>query len=119
MRVYLITATNISMKQKFHYATITEAIAKLKEQGFNVDFNLSENRLNAGENAYTADELEIVDIYRYEGASDPGDEAVVYALASVNGIKGILVTGYGASSDAASDELLKALHYKYQQRLQE
>jgi hypothetical protein len=37
-------------------------------------------------------------VHRYEGESDPGDEAVVYAIESKKGIKGILVSGFGASS---------------------
>jgi hypothetical protein len=103
------------MKQKFHYATITEAIEQLRKQGFTLDFNLKENQLKVGEQEHPADEFEIVDLYRYEGASDPGDEATVYALASPGGIKGVLVTGYAAASqDEAAIETLKRLHYKYQ-----
>lgn len=103
------------MDQKFHYATVTEAIAQLKKQGFTLDFNLEKNYFKVGELQYTPDEFEIVDLYRYEGASDPGDEATVYALASKSGAKGILVTGFGASADEDAAEVLKHLHYKYQQ----
>jgi hypothetical protein len=104
------------MKQKFHYATISEAIEQLKAQGFTLDFNLTQNSLKVGEQEYTADEFEIVDLYRYEGPSDPADEATVYALANKAGIKGILVTGFGATADDdAATEVLKHLHYKYQQ----
>jgi hypothetical protein len=106
------------MNQKFHYATITEAIEQLKKQGYTLDFNLEKNRLKVGEHEYTADEFEIVDLYRYEGQSDPADEATVYALANKSGIKGILVSGYGASANEASTETLKQLHYKYQQSQQ-
>jgi len=101
------------MKQQFHYATVSEAIDQLRKQGYTLDLNLKENHITAGEQAYTADEFEIVDLYRYEGPSDPADEATVYALASVSGLKGILVSGYGISTDEASTETLKQLHYKY------
>lgn len=116
--LYIIIQKPSAMKQKFHYATVTEAIAKLKEQGFTLDFNLAENQFKAGEQNYPADEFEIVDLYRYEGPSDPADESIVYALASPSGIKGILVTGYGASTDESSVETLKQLHYKYHQSQQ-
>lgn len=106
------------MEQQFHYATVTEAISELKKQGFTLDFNLKETRLTCGQHGYPADEFEIVDLYRYEGASDPADEATVYALASASGVKGILVSGYGISTDDASTETLKQLHYKYQQTKQ-
>jgi len=104
------------MEQKFHYATVTDAIEQLRKQGFTCDFNLHKNRFKVDEKEYTADEFEIVDVYRYEGASDPGDEATVYALASPSGVKGILVSGYGVSADEESEETLKRLHYKYKQK---
>jgi hypothetical protein len=100
------------MSEEFRYATITEAISQLRKEGFATDFNLKENRLIVGEMEFTADELEIVEMYRYEGDSDPADEAAVYAIASKSGLKGILVTGYGTSDDPALAEILKKLHYK-------
>ena len=104
------------MKQKFHYDTITDAIAELRKQGFTSDFNLEGSNFKADGQLYAVDDFEIVDLYRYEGQSDPGDEATVYALASASGIKGVLVTGYGATSpDDDAAEVLKHLHYKYQQ----
>jgi hypothetical protein len=104
------------MKQQFHYATITEAVEKLHHQGYTLDFSLKENMLVANDQQYPADEFEIADLYRYEGASDPADEATVYALVSRAGLKGLLVSGYGISSDSSSEETLKLLHYKYQQK---
>ena len=104
-----------TMKQQFHYATVTEAIEQLRQQGFTLDFTLKEDQLASGEQVFPANEFEIVDLYRYEGQSDPGDEAIVYALASADGSKGILVSGYGISTDEASTETLKQLHYKYLQ----
>ena len=103
------------MKQQFHYATISEAIEQLHKQGYTLDFDLKENKLIAEGKEYGADEFEIADLYRYEGPSDPSDEAIVYALVSISGLKGLLVSGYGVSSDSASEETLKQLHYKYQQ----
>jgi hypothetical protein len=101
------------MKQQFHYATITEAITQLHKQGYTLDFDLKKDKLTTGGREYSAVEFEIADLYRYEGASDPADEATVYALVSKSGLKGILVSGYGVSSDSASEETLKQLHYKY------
>ena len=104
------------MKQQFHYATVTEAIEKLHQQGYALDFSLETGKLVAGGERYPAEDFEIADLYRYEGASDPADEATVYALVSKAGLKGLLVSGYGVSSDSASEETLKNLHYKYQQQ---
>ena len=41
--------------------------------------------------------------YRFEGVSNPDEEAIVYAISSAKfDIKGILVNGYGISADEAS-----------------
>jgi len=103
------------MKQQFHYATISEAVEQLHKQGYILDFNLKEDRLIADGQEYNAEDFEIADLYRYEGASDPADEATVYALVSRSGLRGLLVSGYGISSDSSSEETIKHLHYKYQQ----
>ncbi|MCE3294606.1 MAG: hypothetical protein K0R65_320 [Crocinitomicaceae bacterium] len=98
------------MERKSHYGTVTEAITKLRAQGFTTDFNLEENCISCQPGKFGPEEFEIVDLYRYEGNSDPADEATVYAIESTSGIKGILVTGYGISSDTYSTEILKKLH---------
>jgi surfactin synthase thioesterase subunit len=106
------------MKQKYHNATDTDAVKELKKQGYTCDFSLANNELTADGNSYPATDFEITDVYRYEGPSDPADEATVYALASKADVKGTLVTGYGASFDEASAETLRQLHYKYEQENQ-
>lgn len=98
------------MERSTHYGTVTEAINALRDKGFTTDFNLQENCIVCHSDKFNASEFEIVDVYRYEGNSDPGDEAAVYAIESHSGMKGILVTGYGASADdVMSEEILKKL----------
>ena len=106
------------MKQQFHYATITEALEQLRAQGFTLDFTIEQNNFKTGNAQYAADDFEIIDLYRYEGETDPGDETTVYALASAAGVKGTLVAAYGAGEDEAAEETLKRLHYKYQRSKQ-
>lgn len=97
------------MTHKTHYETVTKAIEELRKQGFTTDFNLEENAIVCNVGKFGANEFDVVDVYRYEGDSDPGDEAAVYAIKSSNGLKGILVTGYGASSENTSSEMLRKL----------
>lgn len=91
-----------------HYATVSEAINDLQKKGFTIDFNLKENSLEHNADKFET-AFEIVEVYRYEGDSDPGDEAAVYALESKSGQKGLLVTGYGTSVDTKTTEILKRL----------
>ena len=91
------------------YDTVTEAVTGLKERGFSLDFNLKENCLVCHEHKFNPEDFEIVEVYRFEGNTDPADEAVVYAIQSVDGLKGILVSGYGPSADSMSTEMAKKL----------
>jgi len=100
------------MQHKTHYDTVSKAIEELRKQGYTTDFNIDENSITCSDGKFGADDFEVVDVYRYEGDSDPGDEAAVYAIRSSTGLKGILVTGYGASADISSEEILEKLGSK-------
>ncbi|MBL0103244.1 MAG: hypothetical protein IPP51_05500 [Bacteroidetes bacterium] len=97
------------MEAKRHYATVSEALTKLKEEGFTTDFNLEENCFVCQSGKFLPDQQEIVDIYRYEGNSDPGDEAVVYAIQSDTGVKGVFVNGYGISADRDAEAFINSI----------
>jgi quercetin dioxygenase-like cupin family protein len=95
--------------------TVSEVLNALKSQGYTVDFNVDDNCLASHSNSLKIHPEEfIVDKhYRFEGMSDPDDEAIVYAISSQkHNIKGTLVDGYGLSSDKKSFELINALKEK-------
>lgn len=91
------------------YDTMTEAVNELKKRGFNVDFNLGENCIICNDDKFDVKDFEIVEVYRFEGNTDPSDEAIIYAIESVNGMKGVLVSGYGISAEGMSAEMAKKL----------
>ena len=94
----------------YSYDTVSAAVQGLKKRGFTTDFNLDDNCLICHDDKFNVNDFEIVEIYRFEGDSDPADEAVVYAIESNKGQKGVLVNGYGPSSDPLSAEMAKKLH---------
>jgi len=94
------------------YDTVTEAIADLKKRGFTTDFNLAFDNIScqATGKCLSPSEFEITEHYRFEGETDPGDESVVYAIASKDGsMKGILVSAYGAYSEPVSETMISKL----------
>ncbi|GAA4467037.1 hypothetical protein GCM10023093_22140 [Nemorincola caseinilytica] len=97
------------MDRALHYGTVTEAIESLREEGYLLDFNIESDHIVYNSGRFGIDDFEIKKVYRYEGDSDPADEAAVYAIESSSGMKGILVTGYGIYSDTLSERILKKL----------
>lgn len=93
----------------YTYDTVSAAVNGLKARGFTLDFNLRENCIICHEGKFDPTDFEIVEVYRFEGQTDPADEAVVYAIESNKGHKGVLVNGYGISSDSMSGEMAKKL----------
>lgn len=93
----------------YNYDTVTEAVEGLRKREYTLDFNLVENCLVCNERKFNTSDFEIVEVYRFEGNTDPADEAVVYAIESNDGKKGILVSGYGISADTMSSEMAKKL----------
>ena len=94
-------------KHMYHYATVSKALEELKEKGFTVDFNIQETKIINSPN-----DFEIVHIYRYEGESDPGDEATVFGIKSVSGEKGVYVAGLNAYADKSAAMVLNDLAIK-------
>src|SRR5690606_26006661 len=87
----------------------------LKKEGYTTDFNLKNSCIIcAGNTMEIYPEDFVVDRhYRFEGATDPGDEAILYAISSEkHKLKGILVNGYGLYSDDMSNEMIKACSKK-------
>ncbi|MES1218927.1 MAG: hypothetical protein ABUT20_25700 [Bacteroidota bacterium] len=95
--------------ETINYDTVSEAVRGLQERGFTVDFNLSENSLVCSAGEFDVNNFEIVEVYRFEGNTDPSDEAVVYAIQSNNGLKGVLVNGYGISAESMGGEMARKL----------
>jgi hypothetical protein len=93
----------------YQYNSPVHAIEELKKRGFTEDFNLKDNCIVCNDQKFDTDEFEIREVYRFEGDSDPGDEAIVLGIESSSGIKGILVNGYGYSSEPVGDEIERKL----------
>lgn len=94
------------------YDTVVAALNGLKARGYNINFNIAFDKLMCSENktCLNPNEFEIVEVHRFEGNTNPGDEDVVYAVESINGnIKGVVTSAYGVYADTASTEMIRKL----------
>ena len=88
-------------RQMYHYATVSKALQELGEKGYTTDFNLEEERITNH-----CEDFTIEHIYRYEGESDPGDEATVYGIKAKTGEKGVFVVSPGAYTENGAAKVL-------------
>lgn len=86
---------------------IAECTNELKARGYKEDFRVDGDGLKTYSNSsksYQATDVKIVNFYRFEGVSDPGDMTVLYVIETNDGVKGTLADGYGPY---ASEEVSK------------
>jgi len=91
------------------YGNVTEALTELARRGFTANFEYLDDAFTAVDlgRSFEAQELTIVEHHRFEGASDPDDMAVVYAIESRDGIRGVLVDAFGVYANPKLGEFLR------------
>lgn len=79
------------------YTSMAEAMEDLRNRGFTANFEFLDHAFRDVESGrtFSADDLTIVEHYRFEGTSDPEDMAVVYAIVSKDGTRGIIADAFG------------------------
>lgn len=89
--------------------TLTACTNKVKEDGYTEDFLVTKEGLTAygsDHKFYAPEQVRIVNFYRFEGTSDPGDNTILYVIETDDGKKGTLVDGYGAYSDTTVSKFI-------------
>lgn len=92
-------------------ASVTEAIAILEREGYRADFSLATGsvRCHACDGQHDPAAVVVVRTFRFEGETDPGDEAIVLGVQCPGcGERGIIVSAYGPE---ASQELLTLVEH--------
>lgn len=88
--------------------TLSQVMAKLnKNKGISKEFCMNDSgemKLQDSEKVYQPQDLKIVKSYRFEGDSNPDDNAVLYVAQDTSGNKGIIIDSYGADSNYTGDK---------------
>lgn len=95
------------MEPQERMTTLSQVMAALAKKGVTKEFRMNEDnqmKLDNGEKNYQPNELEIAKTYRFEGMSDPDDNAVLYAVKASDGQVGYLLDSYGADSNYSGEE---------------
>ena len=100
------------MQDKREERTLTAMEERLRKEGFTRDFNVVEGGLTTIQHEgntpklWRAEDVRIVDFYRFEGESNPDDMAILYAIECVDGTKGTISNSYGPTADPDVDAFL-------------
>jgi hypothetical protein len=100
-------------------ATVLDAVRKLEAEGFAGSFTIGPDGVHCGEcgTNHAAAAAEVVRVYRFEGPSDPEEEAVVYALHCPQcGTRGTLVSAFGPTADPEITDHLVMLEERFRGR---
>ncbi|QPH38598.1 phosphoribosylpyrophosphate synthetase [Pedobacter endophyticus] len=97
---------------KESYGTLSQTINGLKKDGYPIDFSVLKDNLVCQGNVdtFAPEDFKIDKTFRFEGATNPGDESILYAISSVkHDLKGILINGYGISADSNTNDVVLKL----------
>src|SRR4051812_47713222 len=92
--------------------TVTEAVELLTQLGYTEELDIVSGGVGLrSEGSTEATSSAVVEhVYRFEGPSDPADEAIVLGVSCPTlGVRGIVVSGYGPEVDLEHVAVLQAL----------
>jgi len=94
---------------------LSHTVDRLTAAGYTENFKAEENGLratNTGE-LYSPDSLVVDEFMRFEGETNPDDEAIVFALrCPKSGVKGTYTVAYGKDMDTLDIDMVHKLSTK-------
>jgi hypothetical protein len=89
--------------------TMLEFVNLAKENGYTEDFIVRGKLLYPmyKNRSYLAEDVNIVNFLRFEGATDPGDSSIVYLVETEDGRKGTLTDAFGVYADENIGKFVK------------
>jgi hypothetical protein len=96
------------------YNNLVEATNDLMKRGYTENLSLEGDTVDdKGKSIQMkADDFEIDEFYRFEGASNPDDMSIIYAVTSRKyNLKGVLINAFGTYANNGSSAIHAKLHY--------
>jgi hypothetical protein len=91
--------------------TLTSCVNKVTKDGYTDNFKVTKEGLysSSKEKHFKPEEVQVINFYRFEGQSDPADNAIMYVIETNDGQKGILIDAYGPYSDEQVNAFMTAV----------
>ncbi len=93
-----------------HMSTQSEGLEALAERGFVEQIRMDDaGRLILADDSLPSDQVTVVDILRFEGMSNPDDEAIIMAIRTSDGRCGVLTLPYGPDVSGPQADAIRSL----------
>jgi hypothetical protein len=89
--------------------SLTMCLKRMVNEGYTEDFKITNEGLEDSQQHkhYHPEQIEIVNFFRFEGESDPDDNAILYVIETADGTKGTLVDAYGTYHDEKISQFMQ------------
>ncbi len=89
--------------------SLATCLNRMIQDGYTEDFQVKEGGLYGinTKATYLPQQIKVVNFFRFEGMSDPDDNAVLYVIETGNGVKGTLIDAYGIYNDPQIGRFMK------------
>ena len=106
LKAFMIINEHNSMPYMKSLAT---CLKRVVNEGYTEDFEITNDGLEAKQHhkQYHPEQIEIVNFFRFEGESDPDDNAILYVIETNDGTKGTLIDAYGVYHDSKVSDFMQ------------
>lgn len=82
---------------------------KIISEGYDEDYKITERGMESLQTSkiYRPEQVRVVNFFRFEGMSDPDDNAILYVIETEDETKGTLVDAYGVYNDGIIEKFMK------------
>jgi hypothetical protein len=93
--------------------SLATCLNKVFNDGYTEDFKVTDQGLFSiqHERVYQPEQVNVVNFFRFEGTSNPDDEAVLYVIETTDGTKGTLTDAYGVYQDPLIGSFMKQVEH--------
>ena len=92
----------------------TEVMQDFEKKGYtkNLTLKVDHFEVDSGKEKIYPDEFEIDDFVRFENASDPDDQSILYAISSPrHNLKGLFLESYGLYTEETSRSMIEKFRH--------
>ncbi|MBD0276444.1 MAG: hypothetical protein ICV51_15520 [Flavisolibacter sp.] len=89
--------------------SLATCLNRIVSDGYTEDFRMSDRGLESLQKqcSYLPEQVQIVNFFRFEGESDPDDNAILYVIETADGTRGTLIDAYGVYTDPRIARFIK------------